>query len=104
MQSDEQKPKPSGYAKYLRYYSIGIQFFLGIGLFTFAGIWLDRKLGTVVLFTVLGLAIGFAGALRSVYADLYGKSGRNRERVREGTNDDASGGKSGAGDGPRATA
>lgn len=72
MQSDEHDKRRSGYSKYLRHYHIGLQFFVGVGLFTFGGIWLDRKLGTRVLFTLLGFALGFAGALRLIYAELFG--------------------------------
>jgi len=65
-------------AKYLRYYSVGLQFFIGIVLFTLGGVWLDSKCGTTVLFTLLGLALGFGGGLRAIYADLYGRSRRDR--------------------------
>jgi hypothetical protein len=56
-----------------------VQFFVGVGLFTFGGIWLDQKLGTLVLFTLLGLFLGFAGALRSIYSDIYGEKKSSRE-------------------------
>ena len=39
---------------------IGIQFALSVVLFAFAGVWLDRKLGTSPLF-VLVLVLGGAG-------------------------------------------
>ena len=79
MQSDEHERPPSDGSKYLRYYHIGLQFFVGVGLFTFGGIWLDRKLGTQVLFTLLGLCLGFAGSLRSIYSDIYGEKKNARE-------------------------
>ena len=79
MQSDEHERPPSGGSNYFRYYHIGLQFCVGVGLFTFGGIWLDRKLGTQVLFTLLGLCLGFAGALRSIYSEIYGEKKSARE-------------------------
>lgn len=58
--------------KYLRYSHLGMQFFLSVALFTAGGLWLDRKLGTLVLFTLLGLAIGFGGGTYCLYGELFG--------------------------------
>lgn len=75
MKSDHQKGEASGQknslAKYLRYSHVGILFFAAVGLFTWGGIELDRKLGTGVLFTILGLILGFAGGLRALYREIY---------------------------------
>ena len=71
MQDDEQKPGREGYAKYLRHSHIGLQFILPVGLFTWGGIWLGRKLDLEVLFTLLGLALGFAVGFWSLYKELY---------------------------------
>ncbi len=68
---DEKDPDRSELAKYLGYSHVGLQFFLSIGLFTGGGIWLDRRLGTVVLFTLVGLALGFAGGLYSLYREVF---------------------------------
>ena len=72
MQDDEQKPGREGYAKYLRHSHIGLQFILPVGLFTWGGIWLGRKCDLEVLFTLLGLALGFAVGFWSLYKELYG--------------------------------
>ena len=72
MQDDEQKPEREGYAKYLRHSHIGLQFILPVGLFTWGGIWLGRKYDLEVLFTLLGLAFGFAVGFWSLYKELYG--------------------------------
>jgi hypothetical protein len=58
--------------KYLRYSHLGMQFFLSVALFTAGGLWLDSKLGTLVLFTLLGLAIGFGGGTYCLYSELFG--------------------------------
>jgi len=50
---------------------VGLQFFVAVVLFTLAGVWLDGRLGTRVLFTLLGLALGFAGGFYAMYRDLY---------------------------------
>ena len=71
MQDDEQKPGREGYAKYLRHSHIGLQFILPVGLFTWGGICLGRKLDLEVLFTLLGLALGFAVGFWSLYKELY---------------------------------
>ena len=71
MQDDEQKPGREGYAKYLRHSHIGLQFILPVGLFTWGGIWLGRKLDLEVLFTLLGLALGFSVGFWSLYKELY---------------------------------
>lgn len=57
--------------KYLRYSTVGLQFFLSILIFTGGGVWLDRKLGTEVVFTLLGLSLGFGGGLYSLYRDFF---------------------------------
>jgi hypothetical protein len=60
-------------ARYLRYSHLGIQFLVSIGLPLGLGIWLDRRWGTKVLFTLLGLAAGFTAALYSLYGELFRK-------------------------------
>jgi F0F1-type ATP synthase assembly protein I len=57
--------------KYLRYYHLGFQFLLCIGLPTFGGIWLDRKYGTKAVWTIVGLAVGFATGLYSLCSELF---------------------------------
>ena len=71
MQDDEQKPGREGYANYLRYSGIGLQFALPIVLFTLGGNWVGRKYDLESLFTLLGLALGFAVGFWSLYKELY---------------------------------
>ncbi|MCZ6792205.1 MAG: AtpZ/AtpI family protein [Planctomycetota bacterium] len=69
-QRAEDSAQKSALAKYLRYSHLGMLFFAAVGLFTWGGIWLDGRLETGVLFTLLGLALGFAGGLRALYKEL----------------------------------
>src|SRR2546423_8628337 len=46
---------------------LGIQFALAIVLFLFAGQWVDNRLGTNGLFTVVGVFVGAGGAFYSMY-------------------------------------
>lgn len=62
--SKDSEPQEGPLQKYLKYSHVGMQFFLSVGVPTALGIWLDRRLHTVVAFTLVGLALGFtAGAL-----------------------------------------
>jgi hypothetical protein len=56
----EQSPRED---KHLRFAATGVEFALTIGLFTAGGYWLDASLDLLPLFTLLGLGVGFAGAL-----------------------------------------
>ena len=62
----------TGYGEYLRHYSQGLQFILPILLCTLGGNWLGRKYDMATLFTLLGLALGFAVGFWSLYKELYG--------------------------------
>ncbi|MBI4585681.1 MAG: AtpZ/AtpI family protein [Planctomycetes bacterium] len=57
----------------MRYSQLGATFCLAVALPTAGGIWLDRKLGTVVLFTLLGLVLGFAAGVYNLYIEVFGK-------------------------------
>ena len=46
---------------------IGIQFALVILVFTFGGVWLDRRLGSSPWFTIIGVFVGAAGGFYSMY-------------------------------------
>lgn len=58
--------------------NLGFQLFVSIGVFTFLGLWLDRKVGTTPAFTVLGLALGFGAGFYSLYRELFPSSARGR--------------------------
>lgn len=60
-------------ARYLKYSHLGFQFLLAVGVPTGLGIWLDRRWGTKVLFTLLGLALGFTAGVYSIYGELFGR-------------------------------
>lgn len=66
-------------AKYLRYSHVGLQFLVAVGLPTAGGIWADQRLGTGVLLTLLGLVLGFAAGVYSLYREVYGLDGRDRD-------------------------
>ena len=93
MVPDEPEPKPrepSGnpLAQYLRYSGLGMQFFLSVGLLVGVGIWLDQCFGTVLVFTIGGLALGFTLGTYTLYKTLYRKGIRSRKRA-EGRGKDA---------------
>lgn len=46
-----------------QYASAGIQFTVTVILLTVGGVWLDYRLSTLPLWTLVGLAIGFAAGL-----------------------------------------
>jgi uncharacterized membrane protein YccC len=47
----------------MRYAGLGVQLAASIFLFVFGGQWLDRRLGTGALFTILGAFVGFGGTM-----------------------------------------
>ncbi len=55
---------------YARFIGLGFAFILLLGVFTTGGFLVDRLLGTLPLFLLLGLGIGFAGGLYYVYLAL----------------------------------
>jgi len=57
---------------YLRHAGVGVQFGLTILIFVLGGIWLDARLGTSPLFTVLLLLLGFVGATVSLIRRVLG--------------------------------
>jgi len=56
---------------YLRFSHLGLQFGATVALFTWGGFWLDRRLGVVPLFTVIGLSVGFGAGFYSLYRAVY---------------------------------
>ena len=49
-----------------RYAGLGLQFTATVGLLALAGYWLDGKLGTLPLFLLAGVLLGFLGAMFSI--------------------------------------
>ena len=80
-----QNPRKNGAAQYLRYLHVGVQFSVAVGLLTWGGVWLDERFDTKILFTLLGLALGFGGGLRAMYVDLYGSKNRSRRKEKDGS-------------------
>jgi F0F1-type ATP synthase assembly protein I len=72
----EDPDRRSPLSGYLRYSYLGVQLAVSVALFTLGGVWLDRRLGTGVLFTLLGLALGFGGGFYAMYRDLYARDRR----------------------------
>ncbi len=57
-------------SSYARFFGLGFAFITTLGVLTVAGYFLDRALGTIPLFLLIGLAVGFAGGLYYVYRAL----------------------------------
>lgn len=55
---------------YTRFLYLGFTFILTLGVLTTVGYFVDRLLGTLPLFLLVGLGIGFAGSLYYVYLEL----------------------------------
>lgn len=64
---------------YLRFAGVGIQFGLTIALLTFLGIWLDRRLRTEPLFTVVLLLLAFVGATFSLVRTVLGPDKKDKQ-------------------------
>lgn len=54
------------HSDFARYAGLGVQFTATVGLLALAGYWLDRKLGTLPLFLLAGVLVGFLGAMYSI--------------------------------------
>jgi ATP synthase protein I len=59
-----------GDGNYARLFGVGFAFIVIIGVLTALGYFVDRILGTLPLFLIVGLGLGFAGALYNVYRAL----------------------------------
>ena len=55
---------------YARLFGVGFAFLLTLGVLTAVGFFVDRLLGTLPLFLIVGLGLGFAGGLYHVYRAL----------------------------------
>lgn len=51
-----------GYGEGWRYVSYTISFAVAVALWALGGVWLDRRLGTLPLFTILGTFVGMGTA------------------------------------------
>jgi F0F1-type ATP synthase assembly protein I len=61
------KSSPSGGSSGADFAGLGIQFAAAIILFLFVGQWVDKKLGTDGLFTIVGVFVGGGGAFYNMY-------------------------------------
>jgi F0F1-type ATP synthase assembly protein I len=50
----------------MRFATIGIEFISIFTIFLLAGVWLDRRFNIMPLFTLVGMVLGFAGAMYRV--------------------------------------
>ena len=55
---------------YARFFGVGLTFVLTVAVPCIVGFFVDRALGTLPLFLLVGLGIGFAGGLYYVYSAL----------------------------------
>jgi F0F1-type ATP synthase assembly protein I len=69
----------------MRFAGLGVQLAASILIFVLGGQWLDRRLGTGALFTILGAFVGFGGTMYSLVRTL---NASNRE---DGGPDDPAG-------------
>jgi F0F1-type ATP synthase assembly protein I len=51
----------------IEFAGIGIQFAATILVFTFAGVWVDRRFGTSPWFVLIGVLVGAGGGFYSMY-------------------------------------
>lgn len=63
-----------------KYFAVGLKFAAGIVVFALAGVWLDRRLGTIPLFTLVGTLGGAVLGFLSVYRDIAGDQQKDRDR------------------------
>ena len=73
------KPAPSGGSSGSDFAGLGIQFAAAIIIFLFAGQWLDRKVGTDGLFTIVGVFAGAGGAFYNMYRKISAAQRRDDE-------------------------
>ena len=66
--------------KYLRFAAVGVQYMLTILLLTLFGIWLDGRLGTGLVFTLVLLLLGFVGATWSLIHEVLGPDDPSKKK------------------------
>ncbi len=69
MANTESRRRDSGLG-YARLFGVGFAFIITLGVLTTLGFFVDRLLGTLPLFLIVGVGIGFAGGLYYVYRAL----------------------------------
>jgi F0F1-type ATP synthase assembly protein I len=62
---------------------VGIQFAAAIVLFLFAGQWVDEKLGTGGLFTIVGVFVGGGAAFYNMYRKISAAQRRDDEERKQ---------------------
>ena len=55
------------------YINLGFQLAIAVGLGLFLGYWLDSKLRTTPLFTILGVLLGATSGMVGIYRSVYPK-------------------------------
>jgi ATP synthase protein I len=64
----------------LRLMTIGTEFGITVCLLVFGGVWLDGKLGTTPVFTLLGGTIGFGAGLYNLVRQARKLQGQDKDR------------------------
>jgi len=83
---DEKRPQKSS-TKGLSgadFAGIGIQFAFAIILFLYVGQWIDNRVGTNGLFTIIGVFVGAGGAFYSIYRKVSAAQKQDDENRRMG--------------------
>lgn len=78
--------KPSGEVSPWALAGLGMQFFVAILLFVYAGNWLDRRFGTAPLFLLAGLFLGGGGSFWTAYRRLTGDAQNTKPRLDDDEN------------------
>jgi len=70
---------------------IGLQFALTILVFVFAGVWLDKRLGTSPWLLLIFVFVGAAGGFYSMYRRVTAAQRRSKDVVAQGQSDGGTG-------------
>ena len=73
------KTSPSGGLSGADFAGVGLQFAAAIVVFLFAGQWVDDRLGTSGLFTIVGVFVGGGGAFYLMYRKIVAAQRRDDE-------------------------
>jgi len=72
------------YREYGPYLTLGIQLAAAVVIFLVLGVWVDSKLGTSPLFTLLGLLLGSAGGFIKFFRTVSQLEQKDRPSSRDG--------------------